>query len=92
MATPKRAIDRAERAIQDKFEVLPQQLPDGRFVIISPKAIHVANTEQCSCGDFKFQKAENRKPCKHMIRLGASPVTEIQSAPVIDIATRKAIN
>ena len=91
MATAKRAIDKAQRAIEDSFEVLPQVLPDGRHVIISKKAIHVADTERCSCGDFRFQKAENRKPCKHMIRLGASPVTEIQSAPVIDIATRKTI-
>lgn len=92
MATAKRTIDKTQRAAQDSFQVLPQVLPDGRFVIISPKAIHLANIEQCSCGDYRFQKAENRKPCKHMIRLGASPVTEIQNASVIDIVTRKAIN
>ena len=92
MATPKRAIDKTQRAAQDNFQVLPQMLPDGRFVIISPKGIHVGNAEGCSCGDYRFQKADNRKPCKHMIRLGASPAMEIQSATVIDIATRKAIN
>jgi hypothetical protein len=69
MATPK--LETSLTARSAEMTILPI-LPDGRFVLTSPKGLNVADAERCSCNDFRFRKAVEidgrwvKAPCKHI--------------------------
>jgi predicted nucleic acid-binding Zn finger protein len=67
MATPKLQTTVTQRAAEIATESILPMLSDGRFVVIGKRDIYLTNTERCSCGAFRMQKADAEKiPCKHM--------------------------